>query len=268
MTTKNQEHNQLNAALCAIGADTSTWKVTQADRERPDFVVSTPDGDIGLELTEILLDVQGEHRAGEQKFTAVIRDVVREHLVAQGGSGGGHIDGNASRITSGPHKLDIPVVIQELRDHLATHGADLAKDGGFMDVRFDCAWGSISDIQRRDSHPELMMMDDHRAPLPTYKQGRRQEDIEDLVIARIKKKVDLAAGYEKNWQLWLALRNPNQRLAELSQPCLTRARTTNAGCFERIFLYNDLEDVLDARPPGPPFLDLLPWPPTKTEPSK
>lgn len=258
MTTRDDEHRQLNAALRAIGADTETWKVIQEERQRPDYVVSTPQGEIGVEVTEVLLDDQGEHRAGERKLAATLQDVVKEHLIAQGGTGGGHIDGNAPHVVSGPHKLDIPAIIQDLREHLATHGSDLANDGGFMDERFDYTWGSISRIQRSDRRNHLMLTYDHRAPLPAYKLGRAEVDIEVAVVDRIEKKVRLAAGYEKTWPLWLALRNPNQRLSELSQPCLDQVRAANAGCFKRIFLYNDPEDVLDPRPPEPQFLDLLP----------
>lgn len=263
MTTRRQELQQLDAVLQALAAHEHSWAVIDPYRERPDFDVDTPWGRKGLELTELLIDRQGEHREAERRLVSCLSDVVSDVLRSEGGTGGGHIAGNVGGLESGPHGLRLGETADGFRRHLSVYGSALARDRGVMREPFYHEAGSVSDVERVDSRGGVMPIYDGLADGPDYKRPVDIADIEHAAASSVTKKAKLAEKYDEDWPLWLALRNPNQRLAGVSAKCIDDVTRANDGRFERILVYNDPEDVSDPRPPGPLVLDLIPWPPER-----
>lgn len=256
VTRKDRELRHAGAFLQRIGEFPKQWNIVDSDRECPDLFLRSPTGKtIGLEVTELLTDDYGELRTAENKLSAVIQEVVQQFIESIG-LPGAIVFGNNKSIAP-PHKLRLEELRVNLREHLQQHGHALSGKAGPMLVPFKHDWGIVASIHGTDN-PGVMLSIDRPDHLPSYKSaGRSITDIEESVLAAIKKKVAKATRYSNDWPLWLAIRYPNhQQVRELSLACVEQCRRFNAGKFERIILFNDPEHVKDASPPSPHYVEI------------
>ncbi len=250
---KDRERRHAGAFLQRIGEVPKRWSIID-ERERPDWLLKSPTGEIiGVEMTELLTANQGKLRTAERLVCAVIQEVVGEFIESIGVAGA-IVDGN-NRLIAPPHEVRLDELRLKLREHLHVHGQGLRAPNGSMRVPFKHEWGSITRIHRSET-PGVDLFLDRPDHAPSYKGGRPQNEIEASLLVTIEDKVKKAKGYANEWPLWLAIRNPNQQVGELSSTCIEQAQRLNAGRFARIILFNDPEDVLDAAPPPPHCVEI------------
>lgn len=107
LTKKDRERHFLRVFLSCIGEDPDQWPILE-ERERPDFLLCSPQGDnIGLEVTELLKESQGELRSAERRVCKTLVDVVGEFIQVLGAHSA-YINGNNKTIAPSLCKYTIP----------------------------------------------------------------------------------------------------------------------------------------------------------------
>lgn len=254
VTKKDRELRHAGVFLQRIGEVPKQWNIIDGERERPDLLLRSPTGEIiGLEMTELLTANHGKLRTAERLVCAAIQEIVGEFIESMG-IVGALVDGN-NRFITPPHDVRIDELRVNLRRHLEVHGQGLRDPNGSMRIPFKHEWGSIARIHRSET-PVVDLSLDRPDHAPPYKGGRPLDEIEAYLLVTIEDKVKKANGYSNEWPLWLAIRNPNQQVGELSSICIEQARRLNGERFVRIILFNDPEDVLDASPPPPHCVEI------------
>jgi hypothetical protein len=254
VTKKDRERRHLGAFLRRIGQHPKQWEIIE-ERERPDFLLKSPDGDlVGVEMTELLRPEHGPLRTAEHRICGVIKEVVAEFIQSERVPGA-IVAGN-NRSVAPPHELRLNDLRVGLREHLKAHGQHLRGPKGSIDVPFEHEWGTVARIHRSEN-PGVDFWIDRPDHQPAYKRERRLSDIEESLLVTITDKVKKANAYSVQCPLWLAIRNPNQEVGELAPACIQQAQRLTGGRFARIVLFNDPEDVLDANPPPPHCVEIV-----------
>jgi hypothetical protein len=246
----------ISAFLVRIGEVPKRWGI-HAEQERPDFVLTTPDGNrIGLEMTELVTSDFGKLRKAERLVCTVVQDEVAAFIESLGVPGA-FVMGNNQSIAP-PDQLRLDELRGGLRTHLQTYGQGLKAPNGSMKVPFEHDWGRVTSIHRSSILGVSLTIDRHDHS-PLYQETDRPlTEIESAVLDRIKNKATKAKGYSTEYPLWLAIRNPShEQIGRLSDACLAEARRLNEGRFARIVLFNDPEHVLDASPPPPHCVEIF-----------
>jgi len=250
----DREHAQLHCLMAALGHRHEEWTI-EARRERPDYVVRIRNDQlVGIELTEILPESHGEARAMHRRLGQKATAVIQEFLKSKGGLGA-YVEGHIHTVPE--TQADIERHAEGLRAHLSKHGADLHRDRGVMKIPFADEFGGVSDIMRHDQLNEILSSNDGRGTPPPHRARRDEQELTSHIEACIAGKAEKAKQYDRTWPLWLALRNPSQRMLNVPPSVRETAQRAAAGLFERVILYNDPEGVVDIRPPLPRTLDLL-----------
>ena len=230
------------------------WTIVE-EREKPDFLLHSPQGNpVGLEVTELLKESQGKLRSAERRVCGTIEDVVWAFSQSLGAPSV-YITGNNKAIVP-PHELRLDELRESLRHHLDQHGHGLGVPNGCMDVPFEHDWGTVTCIDRIETDTGVCFILDRPDHAPVYMSGRPVGEIEASLLACLNEKVTKATGYSEEWPIWLAIRNPNQRIGQVSASCSNDAQRINGTRFARVVLFNDPEDVDDPRPPHPHYVEI------------
>lgn len=250
---KRQEEALIKEFLYASQFDPGDWVLHH--HERPDFLATSPTGTTyGIELTELLTQSQGEDRATDSRVADAIREVIREFLTAQGGTGGATVFGTTTHLPPrAPRSNDLT---RAFRCHLKQFGSALAANNGVLDRRYKGDHFVVEWIHRLDEIDRVILNECGPSSL-AHKSGRLDKDLEASLEHAVTVKVEKAQGYERRFPLWLVIRNPNQRIRSVSDECRTMVHSDNHDTFARIILLNFPLDRFDPHPPEPRILDLV-----------
>lgn len=127
-----------------------------------------------------------------------------------------------------------------------------------MKVPFEHEFGRVTAVHRSDAVCRIDLDHDGNAPPPEYRVPRNEEALTVRIDTLIRQKSMKARGYDGSIPLWLAMRNPNQRMKRPPPELLQVAAVTATEVFDRVIIFNDPEGVMDPSPPLPLFVDLLP----------
>ena len=254
---KQAELRQLYAFLRCLGEDPRTWSVLE-ERERPDFTVRAPSGRVlGIELTEMLCPADGRVRSSDRALCRALEAEVHEALRIHGGTGGGCLCGNNKAIEP-LSSAEIQKIRKDFKEHLRVHGAPLKADNGTMKVPFAHRCGAVEYVSRLDSSPQVFSSLDDTWNQPDYRHPPTQAEIEAGIMPALSKKIAQASSYSYPDPVWLGIRSSADRFLGLSETAKKVVQGWNVAAFERVFIFNDLEGVLDPRPPKPHFVVIHP----------
>ncbi len=227
------------------------WTLIE-ERDRPDFFVGYAGSRVGIEVTEALEPESGRQRALERAIATVIREAVRRALLLHGGKGA-IVDGALHALPK--RRSDIADIGRRFEEHLARHGAALARDGRTVHAEFRFEWGYISHVQRTDWLGEVNVYAGFMHS--TTSTARDPSWLQDAIVEAVREKVAKVPEYDRTYPLWLVVRNPYSHVPYIVPEAQGIVSTLNAGLFSRIYLHDRKMNTVDASPPRPRVLVVL-----------
>lgn len=249
------EVRQLHTLMQCLGLPGEDWQM-QEHRDRPDFFVRLRGHQtVGIELTEVVPPAHGLSREHERRAALVVREAVLAAVQSRGGRGA-FVIGNLREIPRS--ELERQQLTLALSQFFETHGGGLTSDGARIREKFMWQGVELLAVSRRDDRDDVVLIDNGAASSLPHRAERGERTITAAFARVIRAKCERAIAYERGYPLWLAMRNPNQRMVRVPPPLRRVACRRARGVFSRVIVFNDREGVIDARPPEPRYLDVLP----------